>query len=79
MPSLGPFDLLDPLASGGMGTVWRAVHRRTGTPVAVKVVAPDALPTAKSRALFAQEVRAVARLTHPNIAWPTPGRRSGRS
>jgi predicted N-acetyltransferase YhbS len=29
--SLGPFDLIHPAGKGGMGTVWRGVHRGRGT------------------------------------------------
>lgn len=35
---LGPFDLLEPVGHGGMGVVWRGVHRESGVPVAVKVI-----------------------------------------
>jgi tetratricopeptide (TPR) repeat protein len=61
---LGPFDLLAPLARGGMGTVWRGIHREGRLPVAVKVVvdADEELEQA-----LQHEVRAVAGLDHPHI------------
>ena len=39
---LGAFTLLRPLAAGGMGEVWRAVHAKSGQPVAVKVIKDEA-------------------------------------
>ena len=38
---LGPFHLIEPVAEGGMGSVWRAVHTQQDFPVAVKVIAGD--------------------------------------
>ncbi len=64
---LGPFDLIASAGRGAMAEVWRAVHRRQGVPVAVKVVTAPAGREARFRRLFAQEVRAVARLDHPNV------------
>jgi eukaryotic-like serine/threonine-protein kinase len=60
--------VLDELvAQGGMGAVWRGRDLRLDRPVAVKVMAGDALidPSAVER--FDREARIVARLTHPNI------------
>ncbi|MEZ4460072.1 MAG: serine/threonine-protein kinase [bacterium] len=61
---LGEFDLLHPIAQGGMGRVWRAIHRPSGTLSAVKTLAvgDDA-----EQDIFRREVRAVAQLSHPNI------------
>jgi serine/threonine protein kinase/tetratricopeptide (TPR) repeat protein len=64
---LGPFDLIEPIASGGMGTVWRAIHRRQGVAVAVKVIRPEKAPSARVIDRFRDEVRAVASMNHRNI------------
>src|SRR5581483_5572961 len=48
--------------SGGMGTVYRAHDRVSGTPVAIKVVAPG-----KESARFEREAEALAHLVHPGI------------
>lgn len=65
--TLGSYTLLEPLGSGGMGEVYRALDPRLGREVAIKVL-PDHLadkPQARSR--FEREVRAVAALSHPNL------------
>jgi eukaryotic-like serine/threonine-protein kinase len=57
--------LLDRLAgSGGMGDVFRAIDRETGSPVALKVLRDEAQDDA---ARFAREARLLAELGHPRI------------
>jgi len=55
------------LGAGGMGAVYQAEHRVMGRSVALKVIDRGLLshPTAVER--FRREVRAAARLAHPNI------------
>jgi len=55
------------LGSGGMGTVWLAEHLVMQRPVAVKVIRPDLLARSGATHRFLREVRAAARLHHPNI------------
>jgi uncharacterized protein (TIGR03067 family) len=55
------------LGTGGMGTVWLAEHAVMNRPVAVKVVRPDLLARHGAADRFLREVRAAARLHHPNI------------
>lgn len=66
---LGRFDLIEPLAAGGMGVVWRGVHRSDGTPVAVKVLTPSAAGREEFIIALREEIRAVAGLNHPNVIW----------
>ena len=61
---LGPYDILSPLGSGGFGDVYKARDTRLNRTVAIKVL-PSADPELKAR--FAQEAKAIAALTHPNI------------
>jgi serine/threonine protein kinase len=63
----GPYRILAELGRGGMGRVFKAEHRLMGRPVALKMLAPDVLKTDRARDLFLREVRALARLLHPNI------------
>lgn len=64
---LGPYQILSPLAAGGMGEVFRAHDPRLGRDVAIKVL-PDRLATDNdARSRFEREAKAVAALSHPNI------------
>ncbi|MET7771160.1 serine/threonine-protein kinase [Nocardia sp. NPDC005366] len=68
----GRFELLEPLGSGGMGTVWRAYDLALHREVALKEVRPaepegpgGAPGVQRERVL--REARALARITHPNV------------
>ena len=50
---------------GGMGDVYRATDRQTGTMVAVKVLRSSA--SVVERARFQREISVIADLRHPNI------------
>lgn len=67
-PRISGYRIMEPLGSGGMSSVWRAIHMSTGREVAIKVLdtAADAHATALSR--FHREIRVMAMLRHPNIA-----------
>jgi serine/threonine protein kinase/DNA-binding response OmpR family regulator len=64
---IGNYQVLDRLGAGGMGTVYKARHRRMKRVVAIKVVSRSALQSEKFIRRFQREVEAVARLSHPNI------------
>ncbi len=65
--ALGEFELLERVAEGGMGEVWRGRHRRLGLPVAVKLLSGQLAAEERFRDAFRWEVRAVARLGHPAV------------
>jgi serine/threonine protein kinase/tetratricopeptide (TPR) repeat protein len=65
--SVGPFDLLEPLGRGGMGAVWKGVHREQSFPVALKVLSGENAHDERFRKEFQREVQAVAGLAHPGI------------
>jgi eukaryotic-like serine/threonine-protein kinase len=65
--ALGPYRLVERLASGGMGEVWRAWDGRLKRPVAVKHVLPEILDQPGARERFRREAEAGARLTHPAV------------
>jgi eukaryotic-like serine/threonine-protein kinase len=65
----GNYALIEPIARGGMGSVWRA-RREDGlyqSEVAVKLLGSLAL-SAQARTRFAREGELLARLSHPHIA-----------
>jgi len=64
---VGPFDLIQPIARGGMAIVWRARHREQGVPVAVKVMDPIVAKNTAFVRRFREEVRAVAALDHHGV------------
>lgn len=61
------YEILSPLASGGMGQVYRARHLRLGREVAIKLLPEHLAENAAARARFEREASAVAALSHPNI------------
>ncbi len=65
---LGPFELDQCIAHGGMGQVWRGVHAEQGVAVAVKLLRPANTRSALLEGIQ-NEVRAVAGLDHPHIIW----------
>ncbi len=65
--SLGSFDLEELIGRGGSAEVWGARHRRSGTPVAVKVLTENKAGVTALRRAFLRESRAVAGLDHPHI------------
>lgn len=64
---LGDYRIVSRLGSGGMGTVYRAVHERMGREVAVKLLRPEIQKNPVLLQRFDREVRAAAKLSHPNI------------
>src|SRR3984957_16785487 len=67
MQSVGNYDLLDKIAEGGMGAIYRAHDRRSGRTVAVKIMPPHMAANPVLLKRFEQEFRAASRLDHPNI------------
>jgi tetratricopeptide (TPR) repeat protein len=65
--ALGPYRLVERIAAGGMGEVWRAWDGRLKRPVAVKHVLPEILDQPGARERFRREAEAGARLTHPAV------------
>jgi serine/threonine protein kinase len=61
------YEILQYLGGGGMGAVYKALHRVMDRVVALKVINPAYISRADAVARFEQEVRAAARLSHPNI------------
>lgn len=65
--SLGEFELVGKLGSGGYGEVVRATDVRLKRDVAIKIVKRERAGDASQRERFLEEARSVAKLRHPNI------------
>src|SRR5262245_56572643 len=61
------YEVLDRLGQGGMGTVFKARHKRMRRIVAIKVLSREVAQDERFIKRFQREVEAVARLSHPNI------------
>jgi len=64
---LGPYEVLGPIGTGGMGEVWRARDGRLGREVALKLLPAELAADPDRLRRFEQEARATAALSHPNI------------
>jgi eukaryotic-like serine/threonine-protein kinase len=64
---LGPYQIVKPLGSGGMGEVYRAHDARLVRDVAIKVLPAELSSDPLRRQRFEREARAIAALNHPHI------------
>lgn len=67
MQTIGNYDLVEKIAEGGMGTVYRGRHHLTGETVAVKVVPQHLLSNPVVLKRFEQEYNVARSIDHPNI------------
>src|SRR5262245_17349623 len=65
--TVGTYDLLEKIAEGGMGGVFKGRHRQTGQIVAIKIMTQHMATNPVLLKRFEQEFRAASRLDHPNI------------
>ena len=65
--TLGTYEVLSLLGTGGMGEVYRARDTRLGREVAIKVLPADRLADEDRRRRFVQEAQAASALNHPHI------------
>jgi len=65
--TIGPYEVLSELGSGGMGTVYLAQDVRLGRKIALKLLPPHFTYDKDRLRRFQQEARAASALNHPNI------------
>jgi len=65
--TLDKYRILQPIAAGGMGVVYKAEHIHLRRLVAIKVLLPNYALDERTRARFAQEAYVQGQLSHPNI------------
>ncbi len=64
---LGPYEILAPIGSGGMGEVWKARDSRLDRSVAIKVLPAELAENEQLKLRFEREARTISQLNHPNI------------
>ena len=64
---LGPYEIQSSIGAGGMGEVYKARDKRLNRDVAIKVLPSSYSADSERLQRFAQEARAAAALSHPNI------------
>ena len=65
--SCGPYQIVELLARGGMGDVYRAIDMRLQRPVALKVLSRTRSNDPQRTVRFMQEARMTASLDHPHV------------
>ncbi len=61
------YQIIEELPRGGQAAVYKAIHKPTKQKVALKVLLPTQVGSAKARRHFEREVELAASLNHPNI------------
>jgi len=64
---LGPYEIVSPVGSGGMGEVYRARDTRLDRTVAIKILPAHLSDNSEAKQRFDREARAISSLCHPNI------------
>lgn len=74
---LGDYTLLERIGVGGMGQVFKARHHRMDRVVALKVLPAKTMNSPDAIQRFQREVKAAAKLSHPNIVTAFDAREDG--
>lgn len=64
---IGPYRVLETLGSGGAGTVYRAIDRRTGEDAALKLLSTGPALDPRATRRLAREFETLQNLSHPNV------------
>jgi serine/threonine protein kinase len=64
---IGPYRVLETLGSGGVGTVYRAIDRRTGEVAALKLLSTGPALDPRAARRLAREFETLQHMAHPNV------------
>ncbi len=64
---IGPYRVLETLGSGGVGTVYRAIDRRTGDVAALKLLSTGPALDPRAARRLAREFETLQHMSHPNV------------
>ena len=64
---IGPYRVLETLGSGGVGTVYRSIDRRSGEMAALKLLSTGPALDPKAARRLAREFETLQHLSHPNV------------
>ena len=64
---VGQFRILSPIAKGGMGRVYLAMHEEKGHRVAIKVLPEEFLNDRRRSTYLERELKIAKKLRHPNV------------
>ena len=67
--TVGPYQLVSWLGSGGMGNVWEAVETKTGRRVALKRLAKSMVSDETYVKRFVREAQLAAQISHPKVTF----------
>jgi serine/threonine protein kinase len=68
---LGKYQIVQRLGSGGMGSVYEAIHRDISKPVALKTLAARLASEPAAQPRFLREANSASRLSHPHVVTVT--------
>lgn len=74
---LDRYVILESIGSGGMGLVFKALHRSMQRIVAIKILPPHAVDSPEKVQRFQREIKAVAKLSHPGVVTAFDAHQSG--
>jgi HAMP domain-containing protein len=63
----GRYEIIEPIGSGGMGTVYRALDLELSEPVAIKTLRREFVTDSTALARFKSELRLARRISHRNV------------
>jgi serine/threonine protein kinase len=67
LPQFSAYNILNPIGSGGMATVYLAEHKKLKHHVAIKVLNKEFIFHKHIRSRFIEEAKKMVRMNHPNV------------